>query len=156
VCWHVLLSFLRLDLLGNLLDSLNVLLDILLQILSDGGGTAFLGGFVHGDTGELCDTDEGEEEVDSGEARETPEMSVTFPTKYSFLPPSCSFFFFFCPSSLREFFCLQHVLGLDDEAPAGPDDTRAGEGEVLGKGELLGGTGEVGDTGEDKSPLLFC
>jgi hypothetical protein len=108
---------LRLDLLGDLLDSLNVLLDILLQILSDDGSTALLGGFVHGDTGELCDTDEGEEEVDGGQ---------------------------------------EHVLGLDDEAPAGPDDTRAGEGEVLGEGELLGGTGEVGDTGEDKTPLLFC
>lgn len=47
----------------------------------------------------------------------------------------------------------QVVLGLDDEAPAGPDETRGGQGAVLLQGELLGGAGEVGDTGEDKGPL---
>ena len=61
--------FLRLDLLGSLLDGIDVLLDILLHILDDGGSAALLGGLVHADTGELSDTDEGEEEVDGGEAR---------------------------------------------------------------------------------------
>lgn len=46
------------------------------------------------------------------------------------------------------------VLGLDDEAPAGPDEAGGGQGGVLGEGEFLGGTGKVGDTGEDESPLL--
>jgi hypothetical protein len=48
---------------------------------------------------------------------------------------------------------IQVVLGLDDEAPAGPDNTGTGQGEVLSEGEVLDGTSEVGDTGEDKSPL---
>lgn len=48
---------------------------------------------------------------------------------------------------------IQVVLGLDDEAPASPDNTGAGQGKVLGEGEVLDGTSEIGDTGEDKSPL---
>lgn len=48
---------------------------------------------------------------------------------------------------------IQVVLGLDDEAPASPDNTGAGQGQVLGEGEVLNGTSEIGDTGEDKSPL---
>jgi hypothetical protein len=48
---------------------------------------------------------------------------------------------------------IQVVLGLDDEAPASPDNTGARQGEVLGEGEVLDGTSEVGDTGKDKSPL---
>jgi hypothetical protein len=48
---------------------------------------------------------------------------------------------------------VQVVLRLDNEAPASPDDTGAGQGEVLSEGELLGGTSEIGDTGKDKSPL---
>lgn len=47
----------------------------------------------------------------------------------------------------------QHVLGLDDQAPTGPDEARGGQGAVLGEGELLGGTGKVRDTGENESPL---
>lgn len=47
----------------------------------------------------------------------------------------------------------QVVLGLDDEAPAGPDETGGGQGAVLLQGELLGRAGEVGDTGEDEGPL---
>lgn len=48
---------------------------------------------------------------------------------------------------------VQVVLGLDDEAPSGPDHAGAGQGEELCKGQLLGGTGEVRDTGDDESPL---
>lgn len=48
---------------------------------------------------------------------------------------------------------VQVVLGLDDQAPAGPDDTGGRQGGVLGEGKLLGGTGKVGDAGEDESPL---
>lgn len=48
----------------------------------------------------------------------------------------------------------QVVLGLDDEAPAGPDEAGGGQGTVLGEGEFLGGAGEVGDAGEDEGPLL--
>lgn len=48
---------------------------------------------------------------------------------------------------------VQVVLGLDDQAPPGPDDAGAGQGKVLGKRELFGGAGKVGDAGEDKSPL---
>lgn len=48
---------------------------------------------------------------------------------------------------------VQVVLGLDDEAPSSPNDTGAGQSEVLSERELLGGTSEVGDTGKDKSPL---
>lgn len=45
------------------------------------------------------------------------------------------------------------VLGLDDEAPAGPDEARGRQGAVLGEGEFLGGAGKVGDSGEDERPL---
>ena len=48
---------------------------------------------------------------------------------------------------------LQIVLRLDDETPAGPYKTRAGEGKVLGQGEPLGGTSKVGDAGDDDGPL---
>jgi hypothetical protein len=47
----------------------------------------------------------------------------------------------------------QDVSGLDDQAPSGPDEARAGQGKVLGEGELLGGAREVGDAGDDESPL---
>lgn len=47
----------------------------------------------------------------------------------------------------------QHVLGLDNEAPTGPDEAGGGQGAVLGEREFLGGAGKVGDTGEDESPL---
>jgi hypothetical protein len=50
----------------------------------------------------------------------------------------------------------QIVLGLDDEAPAGPDDTGRGQSKVLGDGELLYGTGEVRDAGEDEGPLWIA
>lgn len=51
--------------------------------------------------------------------------------------------------------CSQEVvLGLDDEAPAGPDEAGGGQGAVLGEGELLGGAAKVGDAGEDEGPLL--
>ena len=49
--------------------------------------------------------------------------------------------------------CEQVVLGLDDEAPAGPDEARGRQGAVLLQRELLGRAGEVGDTGEDEGPL---
>lgn len=48
---------------------------------------------------------------------------------------------------------VQVVLGLDDEAPAGPDETGAGEGKVLRQGELLDGAGKVGDASDDEAPL---
>ena len=48
---------------------------------------------------------------------------------------------------------VQDVLGLDDQAPAGPYQARASEREVLGEGELLDGTSKVGDTGDDERPL---
>jgi len=51
---------------------------------------------------------------------------------------------------------VQVVLGLDDEAPPGPDEAGAGESKVLRKRELLCGTGKVGDAGEDERPLFFC
>lgn len=47
----------------------------------------------------------------------------------------------------------QVVLGLDDEAPARPDEARGRQGAVLLQGELLGRATEVGDAGEDEGPL---
>lgn len=47
----------------------------------------------------------------------------------------------------------EQVTGLDDEAPASPDQTGGGQGGVLGEGEVLCGTSEVGGTGEDETPL---
>lgn len=47
----------------------------------------------------------------------------------------------------------QVVLGLDDEAPARPDEAGGGQGAVLLQRELLGGATEVGDAGEDEGPL---
>lgn len=47
----------------------------------------------------------------------------------------------------------EKVPRLDDEAPAGPDQTSGSQGSVLGERELVGGTGEVSSTGEDETPL---
>lgn len=47
----------------------------------------------------------------------------------------------------------QVVLGLDDEAPARPDDAGSGQGAVLLQRELLGRAAEVGYAGEDDGPL---
>jgi len=47
----------------------------------------------------------------------------------------------------------QVVLGLDDEAPARPDEAGGSQGAVLLQRELLGRAGEVGDAGEDEGPL---
>jgi hypothetical protein len=47
----------------------------------------------------------------------------------------------------------QVVLGLDDQAPSGPDEAGAGQGKVLSERELLDGARKVGDAGEDESPL---
>lgn len=48
----------------------------------------------------------------------------------------------------------QVVLGLDDEAPAGPNEARGRQRGVLRQRELLGRAGKVGDTGEDEGPLF--
>lgn len=48
---------------------------------------------------------------------------------------------------------VQVVLGLDNQAPARPDETRAGQGKVLRKRQLLDGAGKVGDAGNDERPL---
>ncbi len=62
---------LRLDgldvLLDLLLEVLDVLLDVLLGLYEDSLGI-LLGGLVEGDTADLDDTDDGEEEVNGGEA----------------------------------------------------------------------------------------
>lgn len=47
----------------------------------------------------------------------------------------------------------QVVLGLDDEAPARPDEARSRQGAVLLQRELLGRATEVRDAGEDEGPL---
>lgn len=48
----------------------------------------------------------------------------------------------------------QVVLGLDDEAPARPDEAGSRQGAVLLQRELLGRATEVGDAGEDEGPLV--
>lgn len=48
----------------------------------------------------------------------------------------------------------QVVLGLDDEAPARPDEAGGRQGAVLLQRELLGRAAEVGDAGEDEGPLV--
>jgi hypothetical protein len=47
----------------------------------------------------------------------------------------------------------QKVSGLNDEAPAGPDQTSSHEGTVLGEGKRFDGTSEIGSTGKDETPL---
>lgn len=47
----------------------------------------------------------------------------------------------------------QIVLGLDDQAPPGPDQASRGQGEVLGEGQLLGGASKVGYASNDQRPL---
>lgn len=49
---------------------------------------------------------------------------------------------------------IHDIPRLNDQAPAGPDQTCACEGDVLGEGELFGGPVEVGDAGKDEAPLL--
>ena len=48
---------------------------------------------------------------------------------------------------------VQNVLGLDDQAPPGPDQTRASKGKVLGEGELLGRASHIGNTSNYEAPL---
>lgn len=48
----------------------------------------------------------------------------------------------------------QVVLGLDNEAPARPDEAGGRQGAVLLQRELLGRATEVGDAGEDEGPLV--
>lgn len=48
---------------------------------------------------------------------------------------------------------IQHILGLDNEAPSGPDGTGSHEGEVLSQGQLLSWAKEVGGAGEDHAPF---
>jgi len=49
---------------------------------------------------------------------------------------------------------IHDIPRFNDQAPAGPDQTCACEGDVLGEGELFGGPVEVGDAGKDEAPLL--
>ncbi len=49
---------------------------------------------------------------------------------------------------------IQVVLGLDDQAPTGPDCTGCHEGAVLLERELLSRSEEVGDTSKDEAPLF--
>jgi hypothetical protein len=47
----------------------------------------------------------------------------------------------------------EQVAGLDDEAPASPDQAGGGQSGVLREREVLCGTGEIGGAGEDETPL---
>jgi hypothetical protein len=49
---------------------------------------------------------------------------------------------------------IHNISRLNNQAPAGPDQTCACEGDVLCEGELFGGPVEVRDAGEDEAPLL--
>lgn len=82
----------------------------------------------------MDDTDETEEEVDGSKAKR---QSVS---------PG---FLHMMEKGRR----IQVVLGLDDQAPPGPDQTSARQGKVLREGELFGRAGKVGDAGEHESPL---
>lgn len=114
----------------------NGLLNILLRALKD-LACGLLRGLPHGNTGKLDNADDCKEEVDGGKTILLCQHLIRLVTVVT---------------SLEEVI-VQHILGADYEAPAGPDETGAGEGEVLGEGELLSGTGKVRDTGEDESPL---
>ncbi len=48
---------------------------------------------------------------------------------------------------------IQIVLRLDNQAPPGPDETSAGQGDVLREREVLGRAGKVSNAGDDKRPL---
>jgi hypothetical protein len=62
--------------LDGILGSLDTLLDFRLDLLSHGGGPVLGGGVVEGDTGDLDDTDNGEEEVDGSEAVYVTELAA--------------------------------------------------------------------------------
>jgi hypothetical protein len=47
----------------------------------------------------------------------------------------------------------EKVAGLDDEAPASPDQAGGSQSGVLGEREVLCGTSEIGSTCEDETPL---
>ena len=49
----------------------------------------------------------------------------------------------------------EEVAGLDDEAPAGPDQACGHKSGILREGELVGGAGEVGGAREDETPLCW-
>jgi hypothetical protein len=50
---------------------------------------------------------------------------------------------------------IHNIPRLNDQAPAGPDETCACQGHVLCEGELFGGAVEVGDASEDEAPLNY-
>lgn len=117
-------------------------IDILVSYLCLDGLFGGLGGFqlllrlvIEGDAGYLDDADHSEEEVYGGET-----VGVEGRQRLVFV-------YFFRKMGRRENIVVQVVLGLDDQAPSGPDETGRGEGGVLCEGELLGGARKVRDTG---------
>lgn len=99
---------------------------------------------MHGNTRDLRNSDQGEEEVDSGKPMMMA-MSVSF---YPVTDLSASDKE---TASIGDY--LQDVPGLDDEAPSRPDKASAGQGEVLRKGQFLGRSSQIGNASQDESPL---
>lgn len=107
------------------------LLTSLLDLLRD--AVTLLGLLPKEDAGDLGCADAEEEEVDGSEAVACVSFSLV--------------------ASVCTDRSVQKVSGLDDEAPAGPDQTGSHEGGILTQGERFGGTGKVCGTSKDETPL---
>jgi hypothetical protein len=92
---------------------------------------------VQEDTGALDDTDDTEEEVDSGEP-----ISLWLAIPSPILPP---------PNLSGG--NSQIILRLDDQAPPRPDQSGSSQGTVLRERQLLGRAGKVRDTRQHDAPL---
>ena len=97
---------------------------------------------VQADAGALDDADDAEEEVDGREAGHCTWLAWLTTKTHKGLRRRAG-----------QGKDAQIVLGLDNQAPPGPDDAGSGQGGVLGQRELLGGAAKVGDAGDDETPF---
>ena len=119
--------------LSNGLELSTLLLASLLDFYSD--SVTLLSLLPEKDTRDLCCADAEQKEVDGSEARWI--QSALDHTRIS------------RTSRVN----VQKVSGLNDEAPAGPDQTSSHEGTVLRERKRFDGTSEVGSTGKNETPL---
>lgn len=124
---------------GGSSNSLGIINHLLLQILHSLRGRAIQATAVLNDTGDLDDTDDAKEEVDSSKPGHPISQSIDYYNRRKEL-------------SIEEV-DVQVVLGSDDHTPASPDSTGGHQSTVLGQGQLLGGTAKIGNTSNDESPL---
>lgn len=104
------------------LDLLGLFPDIILDLRCNISNSLLVSRITHEDSRDLDDADEAEEEVDGGEAIHINE-GVSCESTVQILGEGGGI------SGAGA--TIQVVLGLDNQAPSGPDQAGAGEGQVL-------------------------